>query len=116
MGWNSFSVKSAVAHQSHRPWDAESGWLGTTVRAMIRKSYPFTGIWSMIQWNHRLTNKEPQKEESNRRRKKYGVLTQNRPYFTFLRFLVRQSAVRFVNLRFLVLQFAVLRKSGRDIP
>ena len=43
----------------------------------------------MIQWNRRLTNKEPQKEESNRRRKKYGVLTQNRPYFTFLRFLVR---------------------------
>ena len=78
--------------------------------------YPFTGIWPRIQWNRRLTNKEPQKEESNRRRKKYGVLTQNPPNFTFLRFLVRQSAVRFVNLRFLVLQSAFLRKSERDIP
>ena len=55
-------------------------------------------------------------EETNRRRKKYGVLTQNPPYFTFLRFLVRQSAVQFVNLRFLVLPFPLLRKSEREIP
>ncbi|MHB9079046.1 MAG: hypothetical protein ACYC3X_16325, partial [Pirellulaceae bacterium] len=60
--------------------------------------------------------KEPQKEETNRRRKKYGMLAQNPPYFTFLRFLVRQSAVQFVNLRFLVLPFPLLRKSECEIP
>jgi len=64
--------------------------------------YTFTGIWLRTQWDGRLTNKEPQKEESNRRSKKYGVLTQNSPYLTFLRFLVRQSAVR--------------RKSEHDLP
>ncbi|MHB8974884.1 MAG: hypothetical protein ACYC3X_30920 [Pirellulaceae bacterium] len=62
-------------------------------------------------------------EESQEKRKLYGMLTQESsvlsispPYFTFLRFLVRQSAVQFVNLRFLVLLFPLLRKSERDIP
>ena len=43
--------------------------------------------------NRRLTNKEPQIDESNRRGKKYEVLTQIPLHFPFLRFLVRQSAV-----------------------
>ncbi|MHB9078728.1 MAG: hypothetical protein ACYC3X_14710, partial [Pirellulaceae bacterium] len=61
-------------------------------------------------------NKEPQKEETIRRRMKYGMLAQNSPYFILLRFLVRQSAVQFVNLLFLVLPFPLLRKSEREIP
>jgi hypothetical protein len=63
-----------------------------------------------------LTNKEPQKEESNRRGKKYGVLTQIPLHFPFLRFLVRQSAVRFVNLRFLVLPSTFRRRRELAIP
>ncbi|MHB8973333.1 MAG: hypothetical protein ACYC3X_24465 [Pirellulaceae bacterium] len=55
-------------------------------------------------------------EETNRRRMKYGMLAQDSPYFILLRFLVRQSAVQFVNLLFLVLPFPLLRQIERDIP